>query len=563
MHRTRTSRATAGLMGAAVVLTLSLLSAHPANASATAEPTSSPQPTQPSGPAYPTITPTEPGPPNLEEWEREVPSVTTRTEHLDLAIMDELEGEIDADALVAAVGKLEMGQRRILVAVDREPAGSPHARSLAGSMIMMVHPEILRDDWLDVEHGGHLVGEDWSIITVILPQTPGSGPVDVFFQEGTNVDLDGTTEEVTAAIASAGEDPFAQGDYTGGIEAMITTAVDRTSIQPSPWPWLLGALGAVVLLILGWLGVRGLMRSGAGQRRYRQAVASGQDLTELLGEESRPRMRRLERMAQTPASILAPLEIPDDGTLGALDGSALPGVGAVRGVVRGRLERQLRRLPATLEQVEQRAVQRTIAPEDDHELAARLDCAAEAYERLGTVLTHGVAADPVVVKMIMTAHRARLSDLNRLTRQHRVSGFRNGPKALQMVVDHTHELDEVSAILDREVGQGQDPAGSGLGGLLRRLRGRQDAPSEAAAHPGVVAGQLLDRLEAMRVDAERVSVALVVQGGEDVHLRRDEDVWEASDPLVDLHRAETLETAGGPASRGRSRGWRARRGDRT
>ena len=264
-------------------------------------------------------------------------------------------------------------------------------------------------------------------------------------------------------------------------------------------------------------------------------------------------MRRLQSMAEDPQRLLPPLEIPDDGTHRALEGSAEQGVGPTRGVVRSRLERQLHRLPDVLEQVQNRAAARTQARDDENELAARLEQAGDTYERLANVLTHGVTAEPAVVQDIMARHRARLGDLARMSRGHRVSGLRSRPEALQMVVDHTHELDEVDAVLRSQTATDRESRDSGLGRLLRRLRGRTDESSEAAQHPGVVAGQLLDRLEAMREDADRVSVSLVVQAGEEMALRRDEDVWAATDPLTDLITAETLAEAGGPARSARTR----------
>lgn len=209
----------------------------------------------------------------------------------------------------------------------------------------------------------------------------------------------------------------------------MQTAVDVvTSI-----PWTLWVFIAVIVVPIAFHYVRAWRERWAQRRAYQRAVESGGSLTELLPEDSRPHVRRLHRIAAERHSVLQPLHT--DTTAGAATG---------RESISAQLARQLYELPEVLDRLEHDAASRVFTTQERDELADRTKNAADVYERLGAVLTRGVAAVP---EELTSVEAAKMIGVSRPTL---IKMARTGEIPSRMVGTHTRFLTEdVRAFLRR------------------------------------------------------------------------------------------------------------------
>ncbi|WP_336705562.1 hypothetical protein [Micrococcus terreus] len=280
----------------------------------------------------------------------------------------------------------------------------------------------------------------------------------------------------------------------------MQTAVDVvTSI-----PWTLWVFIAVIVVPIAFHYLRAWRERSAQRQAYERAVESDGSLTELLPEDSRPHVRRLHRIAAERHSVLQPLHT--DTTAGATTG---------RESIRAQLARQLDELPEALHRLEHDAAPRVFTTQERDELADRTKNAADVYERLGAVLTRGVAADRPFCDAAVTGQWERMETLADVRTLDGIRELPAAQTALQLTVDQTHVLQEIRDGMDAHLLR-EDEAGSWWDRLRTRIMGDdQSAVSTESVHPGLEAELLLERLQDMREETMTTLRELQAQAGED------------------------------------------------
>ena len=287
------------------------------------------------------------------------------------------------------------------------------------------------------------------------------------------------------------DDPLVKG------AGAASTELDWSSI-----PWTLWVFIAVIVVPIAFHYMRAWRERSAQRQAYDRAVQSGGSLTDLLPEDSRPHARRLHRIAAVRHSVLPPLH-------------TTAGAATEREFIRAQLARQLEELPEALHRLEHDAASRVFTTQERDELADRTQNAADVYERLGAVLTRGVAADRPFCDAAVTGQWERMETLADVRTLDGILELPAAQTALQLTVDQTHELQEIRGGMDAHLRR-EDEAGSWWDRLRTRIMGDdQSAASTESVHPGVEAELLLERLQDMREQTEGTLRELHAQAGED------------------------------------------------
>lgn len=306
-------------------------------------------------------------------------------------------------------------------------------------------------------------------------------------------------------------------------------------------PWTLWVIIAVIVVPIAFHYVRAGRERSVQRRAYQRAVEAGGSLTDLLPDDSRPHVRRLHRIAAGRHSVLQPLHT--DTTAGATTG---------RESIRAQLARQLDELPEALHRLEHDAASRVFTTQERDELADRTKNAADVYERLGAVLTGGVAADRPFCDAAVTGQWERMETLADVRTLDGILELPAAQTALQLTVDQTHELQEIRGGMDAHLRR-EDEAGSWWDRLRTRVMGDdQSAASTESIHPGLEAELLLERLQDMREQTESTLRELQAQAGEDALPRQTQINLlpigygprrrrASADPLEQLDAAATLQ----------------------
>lgn len=293
----------------------------------------------------------------------------------------------------------------------------------------------------------------------------------------------------------------------------MQTAVDVvTSI-----PWTLWVFIAVIVVPIAFHYLRAWRERSAQRQAYERAVESDGSLTELLPEDSRPHVRRLHRIAAERHSVLQPLHT--DTTAGATTG---------RESIRAQLARQLDELPEALHRLEHDAAPRVFTTQERDELADRTKNAADVYERLGAVLTRGVAAGRPFCDAAVTGQWERMETLADVRTLDGIRELPAAQTALQLTVDQTHELEQIRTGIHAHL-RHDDAAGGWWDRLGAHVKG--NVPSTdgcASAHPGADAELLLDRLQDMRAQTMQTLHELQAQAGKDAL------PWQAQSVLMPI-----------------------------
>lgn len=283
---------------------------------------------------------------------------------------------------------------------------------------------------------------------------------------------------------------------------MTGAGTASTGFYWSSVPWTLWVILAVIVMPIAFHYVRAVRERSAQRQAYQRAVESGGSLTELLPEGSRPHARRLHQIAAERHSVLPPLRTRADASTG-------------RESIRTQLDRQLKELPEVLDRLEHDAAPRVFTTQERDELAVRTRYAADVYERLGAVLTRGVAADRPFCDAAVAGQWERMETLVDVRTLDGILRLPAAQTALQLTVDHTHELQEIRNGMDAHLRR-EDEAGSWWDRLRTRVMGEDQTAARAdPIHPGVEAELLLERLQDMREETMTTLRELHAQAGED------------------------------------------------
>lgn len=405
--------------GYALLVTLSLLLpillAPPAAATQVPEPSGGPTVSTPDKKEKPGGTITVPG--------REAES-----EHLFLAVIEEAVPLVDAQAIIGAVEAADIGSgERILLGVDREPSSMKSPEQLIRGMLLFGESDALSDDWVQNGKTRGYLGKGWIAIGVILPATEG-GQVRVAVEAGRNITVD--ADGGTAAIAQAGAEAFARGDYTRGLSELAVAAGTSMHAPFNILPWLAGTGAALAVLAVVLLLRR---RAAAAQTARRQQAAK------LIAELEHTAERALKRAAALPP-------IPGDGILARRTGALLTGLEA--------------RVATDLALTRSTAPENAATVEKDDVAALALACgnlenirgALNALEQL-----LGGGSSRLLLERQIAVHRGRLQEMATGLDTGNARALPEAKPLLSLVIEHTLALDALSGSAAQPGGPGPEP----------------------------------------------------------------------------------------------------------